>query len=1164
VGTLLLALATCGASAAGPKRVLLLDPFGRDVPPSSVALSAFRTALAREFGEPLEFYEMSLDRARFQEPEAEDPFVPFLERQIANRPIDLVVTVGGPGMDFVGRYHERLFQNTPIVFIAGPPGVAQAGSLASKATQVTLPLRLASMVEDILQVQPQTTNIAVVFGASALERATLEQCRREFQQFTNRVGFTWLNDLPLEQILKRCSSLPPRSFILHGLFVVDAAGVPWEKDEALRRLHQVANAPLFGYFASELGLGIIGGRLIQDGEVGAHAARAASRILRGESPGNIPLQMLPEPTPVYDWRELHRWGISEARLPAGSIIQFRQPGFWEQYWWPIVGTLLFCLFQAALIIGLLINWAKRRQGEAEAALIADISSKFVNLPASEVDREIMDAERRICEFLRIDFSALWQWSDEPPGRFLLTHYYSAKEGPQPSKQLSDRDYPWFVQQFRAGRTVAISSLEELPAEAAPDREVCRRHGVKSNLSLPLSVGGKLVGILGLNTTRAERDWPDALVQRLKLVAQVFANALARKGADQALRESKERLSLAADAAQLGVWGWNIASNQVWGSERWLRLFGLASGDQVSFEEVLQRIHPDDRGTVESEVRRTLASRSDYAGEFRVVLPDGTQRWIASRGRGYPDANGTPARMLGAALDITARKNADRMLLESEQRFRLLIEQAPEAVAVMDLERKRLIEVNAQAERLFGCSRQDLLSAGLHRFYTPDQPDGRPIAESIREHDEAALRGETVVFERRLCNVLGQRLDCEVRLVRLPGRERKLLRASFTDITARKHAEEQVRQLSLAVEQSPVSVVITDLQGVIIYVNRKFSELSGYTVPECIGQNPRMLKSGESPLSTYQELWKCITSGGTWKGEFHNRKKNGELYWEWAVISPLLDSNGKITHFVGVKEDITERKRAEAELAQQRAQLTHLSRVTMLGELSGSMAHELNQPLTAILSNAQAAQRFLAEEQPDLAELRDILGDIVAQDKRAGEVIRRLRVLLKKGEVQQHPLRVNDVVLDVLRLVRSELVNQNFTARTDLAPGLPLVRGDGVQLQQVLLNLVMNACEAMVGSQKEARQFTIRTDRSEDGCVRVSVVDGGPGIAPEDLERVFASFYTSKPQGMGLGLAVCRSIITAHNGKLWATNNPGRGAAFHFTLPAIGDEGGVTRAGGSHQ
>jgi PAS domain S-box-containing protein len=371
-----------------------------------------------------------------------------------------------------------------------------------------------------------------------------------------------------------------------------------------------------------------------------------------------------------------------------------------------------------------------------------------------------------------------------------------------------------------------------------------------------------------------------------------------------------------------------------------------------------------------------------------------------------------------------------------------------------------------------------------------------------------------------------------------------------DITERKHTEEQVRQLSLAVEQSPVAVIITDLEGRMIYVNRKFCEVSGYSLSECLGQNSRILKSGESPPENYNEMWASITSGRPWRGEFHNRRKNGELYWEWEVISPLFDAAGKITHFVGVKEDITERKRGEAALLRQRAELAHLSRVAMLGELSGSLAHELNQPLTAILSNAQAAQRFLAGEEVDLGEVRDILADIVSEDKRAGEIIRRLRLLLRKGEVPSAAEHERSGQ-EVLKLVRSDLVNQNVTTQTELAPGLPVVHGDRVQIQQVLLNLVMNGCEAMTGTEKGARQLTIRTDRAEDGSVRVSVTDCGPGIAPEKLEQIFESFYTTKPQGMGLGLTVCRTIITAHHGKLWATSKPGRGATVWLTLPATG-------------
>jgi two-component system, LuxR family, sensor kinase FixL len=264
------------------------------------------------------------------------------------------------------------------------------------------------------------------------------------------------------------------------------------------------------------------------------------------------------------------------------------------------------------------------------------------------------------------------------------------------------------------------------------------------------------------------------------------------------------------------------------------------------------------------------------------------------------------------------------------------------------------------------------------------------------------------------------------------------------------------------------------------------------------------------------------------------------------VSP--DTLGKSARMLGVAIDTTGRRQSELELGQQRNELAHLSRVTMLGELAGSLAHELNQPLTAILSNAQAAQRFLAHDSTDLSEVRDILADIVAEDKRAGEVIRRLRLLLKKGEVQLQPIRVNEVVLEVLKLVRSDLVNQGVTARTELAPDLPALHGDRVQLQQVLLNLVMNACDAMASAVRDDRQILICTDQVGGESVRISVSDRGAGIAPENLERVFEAFYSTKPHGMGLGLAVCRTIITAHGGNLWAANNPGRGATFHLTLP----------------
>jgi signal transduction histidine kinase len=352
--------------AAGSKRVLVLNSFDRDVAPFAAAASAFRTTLAEELGGTVDFSDASLDMARFAEPEREGLLVEFLQARFEGRPLDLVVPIGAPAVRFVAQYRERLFPRTPIVFTAVEPRLLPPDLLRTNATLVTQKVNLPGMVEDILQMQPDTTNIVVVFGASRLEKFWVGECRREFQPFTDRVGFTWLDDLPLAQVLERSAALPPHSFILFVMFVVDATGVPFDHDEALRRLRAVANAPVFGYFASQFGLGTTGGRLYQDSEVGVRGARAAIRVLRGERPESIPPEIFDASAPVFDWRELRRWGISEARLPAGSGIRFRQPTFWELYRWRIVGVVLFFVLQTALIVGLLVNRAKRRVAETAA------------------------------------------------------------------------------------------------------------------------------------------------------------------------------------------------------------------------------------------------------------------------------------------------------------------------------------------------------------------------------------------------------------------------------------------------------------------------------------------------------------------------------------------------------------------------------------------------------------------------------------------------------------------------------------------------------------------------------------------------------------------------------------------------------------------------------
>jgi len=254
--------------------------------------------------------------------------------------------------------------------------------------------------------------------------------------------------------------------------------------------------------------------------------------------------------------------------------------------------------------------------------------------------------------------------------------------------------------------------------------------------------------------------------------------------------------------------------------------------------------------------------------------------------------------------------------------------------------------------------------------------------------------------------------------------------------------------------------------------------------------------------------------------------------------------------------LEERVRVELDAREQRLQLTHLSRVAMLGELSGGIAHELNQPLTAILSNAQAAQHLIADKSADPEILVEILRDIIAADQRAGEVIRRLRTLFKRGETQFQPLDANELVHEVLGIVHGDLVTRSVEVVPELAAALPGIHGDRVELEQVMLNLVINACDAMAGVAPEQRRLTVRTRAVDvaDGAVQISFADCGPGFTGEQYAKIFEPFYTTKPRGLGLGLSISRAIIRSHHGRLWGSSTPGKGASFHMVLPSLTAKG----------
>jgi PAS domain S-box-containing protein len=378
----------------------------------------------------------------------------------------------------------------------------------------------------------------------------------------------------------------------------------------------------------------------------------------------------------------------------------------------------------------------------------------------------------------------------------------------------------------------------------------------------------------------------------------------------------------------------------------------------------------------------------------------------------------------------------------------------------------------------------------------------------------------------------------------------LLAALFQERHVKSNAlrESEARFRSMA-DSAPMMIWMTNTGKQGEYFNKGWLDFTGRSMQQELDDG---WAKGIHPEDLHRCLATCqraFDARESFNMEFRLRRRDGEYRWIADYGIPRYAPDGAFAGYIGSCMDVTDGKLGELQLQEQRAELTHLSRVAVLGELTGALAHELNQPLTAILSNAQAAQRFLAQRPTSLDEVHEILSDIVAEDKRAGEVIRRLRALLRKGETLLQPLDINEIIKDVLELARADCVSRGVSLHCELAATLPSVLGDRVQLQQVLLNLVINACDAMSDCDPPDRRISVTTATDKDTTVRISISDCGHGIPPEQMDRLFEPFYTTKAQGLGLGLTICRSIVAAHGGRLWAENNPKRGAKFCMSLPA---------------
>lgn len=713
------------AEIGSAKRVLIISTGSRFSAGFAVVHERILEALGKIPSARIETYGEDLDIIRFPTERFQRLFGEYLDEKYADQPPDLVMLLYVGNLAAAGNLLQHLFPETPVIVAGLTEEEVRPAQFGRPISGIAQRLDPRASIELILRLQPETRRIVVIGGTAEVDRSVIERVKEAARFFAGQVEFDFWDNRTVAELHQSVSELPPNTVILFSRMFRDGAGHAYVSSQVGKWIAQWSNAPVYVMADSILGTGAVGGSLVTIDSLGKRAGELAGLILTGTPPASLPFEIRTDSAPVLDWRALKRWGISESRLPPGSAVRFRPVSIWEQYRWYIAGALAVIAVQAVLILGLLIQHARRRRAEAS------------------------------------------------------------------------------------------------------------------------------------------------------------------------LRETEEFMELSTTAGELGLWVRDLEGGDLWVNQRLRSLFGFGEHDVLRFDDVLARIHPDDRTRVFSLVQQAQENDLLFEVDFRI-LSNGTERWIAAKGGSVDDTPGHGKRRMGVVTDITARKKAE--------------------------------------------------------------------------------------FE------------------------------------AQRHRDE----------------------------------------------------------------------------------------------------------------------------------LAHAGRVSMMGQLASALAHELNQPLGAILRNAEAAELFAQANPPNLQEIRDILTDIRKDDQRAGEVIDRMRALLKRQEFQWSQIDLNQLVQEVISLVRSDAERRKVKILMDLAPTLSPIAGDRVQLQQVLLNLVLNAMDAMNGSAGAERRVSVRT-YLDDGKAQVAVSDLGHGIPTENLKRLFEPFFTTKSNGMGMGLAISQTIIGVHGGRITAENNSDGGATFTVTL-----------------
>jgi PAS domain S-box-containing protein len=643
----------------------------------------------------------------------------------------------------------------------------------------------------------------------------------------------------------------------------------------------------------------------------------------------------------------------------------------------------------------------------------------------------------------------------------------------------------------------------------------------------------------------------------------------RKQAEDALREQARLLDLTHDTVFVRdmndvITYWNRGGEELYGLTREEALGKVT-------HQLLQTIFPAPLDEITAQLLRT----GRWEGELVHSKADGTQLVVASRWALQSDPQGNPLAVLETNNDITGSKQAAQAL----RRHANLLEQAHDAIFVWEFPRT-IVYWNRGAEQLYGFSREEAIGRPSHELLHTEHPMAMSDFEAALER-EGEWTGELTHTTRD-----GRKIIVESRHVLMREEDGHLVVLEANrDITERRRAEAELREserryrhifqtagVSIWEEDfSQVKTAIDELKakGVrdfrqylaahpefvrhaiamvkIVDVNDATVTLFGAQSKDELLRSLHTIFTPETQNVFAAELVAIAEGRTSFESETVLQNLQGDTLTVLFTMT-LPPQPATLDSVLVSLTDITERRQAEEALRKAQAELAHVTRVLTVGELAASIAHEVNQPLTGVITNGNACLRWLARTPPDLDEAQEAVRRMIRDGNRASEVMARIRTLLRKAEPQKTRLAINDVIGEVIALADSEVHRNRVLLKSELAADPPLVLADRIQLQQVLLNLLLNGMEAMRAVTDRSRELIIRSQAEESDAISVAVQDAGVGIDPQDADRIFTTFFTTKPEGLGMGLAISRSIIEAHGGRLWATPNVGPGVTVQFTLP----------------